>query len=318
MDNASFPPALSAPREEKAMKTTARSVNPLRSRSEVILRNLVVSGLILFFVVFFFFPILMAFVGSFHLWNPLKGQYRFTGLDNWKMVFSNALFWRSMGNTVGFSAVAVAARVLLGLLLANALFSKLVKYKSLYRTLYYLPTITPMVAVAFIWKFMYDPQFGLLNQLLGTKINWLFDSRYAMTAILLLTIWKDFGYAVVILLGGMHSLPMDCYEAAGMDGAGAWKKFSAITLPLLRPTLVFIVITSLISYFQTYIPVMVLTQGGPGTQTYLASYIIYDQAFVKYHFGYASAISFVLFAIIALLTGLSFRLSRGSKEGGLS
>lgn len=300
------------------MKAMIRNVNPLRSRSEVVLRNMVVTGLVLFFVVFFFAPILMAFVGSFHLWNPLKGQYRFTGLNNWKIVLSNALFWRSMLNTAGFATVAVAARILLGLLLSSALFSKLVKHKSLYRTLYYLPTITPMVAVAFVWKFMYDPQFGLLNQLLGAKINWLFDSRYAMTAILLLTIWKDFGYAVVILLGGMHSLPLDCYEAADIDGAGAWKKFSAITLPLLRPTILFIVVTSLISYFQTYIPVMVLTQGGPGTQTYLASYIIYDQAFVKYQFGYASAISFVLFAVIALLTGLSFRVTRSQGEGGLS
>jgi multiple sugar transport system permease protein len=134
-----------------------------------------------------------------------------------------------------------------------------------------------------------------------------------MIAILLLTIWKDFGYAVVILLGGMYSLPLDCYEAAEIDGASALQRFRYMTLPLLKPTILFIVITSLISYFQTYIPVMVLTQGGPGTQTYLASYIIYDQAFVKYNFGYASAISFVLFLIIAALTAVSFKVS-GSRE----
>ena len=197
--------------------------------------------------------------------------------------------------------------------LALALYTRLIRHRSLYRTLYYLPTITPMVAVAFVWKFMYDPQFGLLNQVLGTKINWLFDARYAMSAILLLTVWKDFGYAVVILLGGLYSLPADCYEAAEMDGASATQRFAFLTLPLLKPTMVFIVITSLISYFQTYIPVMVLTQGGPGTKTYLASYIIYDQAFVKYNFGYASAISFILFVIIAALTALSFRFSGGVK-----
>ena len=291
------------------MGTAARRANPLRSRSEAVLRNLVVAALVAFFAVFFLIPIVMAFVGSFHLWNPLKGQFRFTGLKNWQMVLESSLFWRSMGNTVLFAAVAVAARVVLGLLIASGLYSKLVRHKALFRTLYYLPTITPMVAVAFVWKFMYDPQFGLLNQLLGTEINWLFDARYAMAAILMLTIWKDFGYAVVILLGGMHSLPADCYEAAEIDGANAWHRFWTMTLPLLKPTVVFIVITSLISYFQTYIPVMVLTQGGPGTKTYLASYIIYDQAFVKYNFGYASAISFVLFLIIAVLTALSFRAS---------
>lgn len=291
------------------MGTAARRANPLRSRSEAVLRNLVVAALVAFFAVFFLIPIVMAFVGSFHLWNPLKGQFRFTGLKNWQMVLESSLFWRSMGNTVLFAAVAVAARVVLGLLIASGLYSKLVRHKALFRTLYYLPTITPMVAVAFVWKFMYDPQFGLLNQLLGTEINWLFDARYAMAAILMLTIWKDFGYAVVILLGGMHSLSADCYEAAEIDGANAWQRFWTMTLPLLKPTVVFIVITSLISYFQTYIPVMVLTQGGPGTKTYLASYIIYDQAFVKYNFGYASAISFVLFLIIAALTALSFRAS---------
>jgi multiple sugar transport system permease protein len=255
----------------------------------------------------------MAFVGSFHLWNPLKGQFRFIGLSNWRAVFGSSLFWRSMSNTLVFAAIAIAARVVIGLLLASALHSHLTRNKSLLRTLYYLPTITPMVAVAFVWKFMYDPQFGLINELLNTKINWLFDARYALTAIILLTIWKDFGYAVVILLGGMCSLPTDSFEAAAIDGANAWQKFRFMTLPLLKPTVVFIVVTSLISYFQTYIPVMVLTQGGPGTQTYLASYIIYDQAFVKYNFGYASAISFVLFFIIAALTGVSFRLT-GRKE----
>ena len=281
--------------------------HPLQSRSEVLLRNLVISALILFFTVFYLIPIVSAFVGSFHLWNPLK---------NWENVFHSRLFWQSMKNTAFFAAIAVAARVVLGLALASALYSKLVKWKSLYRTLYYLPTITPMVAVAFVWKFMYDPQFGLLNQLLGTRINWLFDAKYAMTAILLLTIWKDYGYAVVILLGGLYSLPADCYEAAEIDGATAMQTFYFLTLPLLKPTILFIVITSLISYFQTYIPVMVLTQGGPGTKTYLASYIIYNQAFVKYNFGYASAISFVLFLIIALLTFASFRLGGQQNIGG--
>lgn len=295
------------------MTATRKRKNPLRSRSEIVLRTTVAATLVLFFAAFFIFPIIMAFVGSFHLWNPLKGQFRFSGFDNWKMLFTNKLFWRSMNNTVWFAAIAVIARVVLGLLLSSALYSKLVKKKSLFRTLYYLPTITPMVAVAFVWRFMYDPQFGLLNQMLGTKLNWLFDARYAMIAILLLTIWKDFGYAVVILLGGMYSLPLDCYEAAEIDGANALQRFRYMTLPLLKPTILFIVITSLISYFQTYIPVMVLTQGGPGTQTYLASYIIYDQAFVKYNFGYASAISFVLFLIIAALTAVSFKVS-GSRE----
>jgi multiple sugar transport system permease protein len=294
-----------------AMKMTNRgnTRNPLQSRSEVVLRNILVFSLCVFFILFFVIPIVMAFFGSFHQWNPLKLQFNYLGLENWKRVFSSDLFWHSMGNTVLFAGVATVFRVILGLALANALYSKLIKHKSLYRTLYYLPTITPMVAVAFVWKFIFNPQFGLLNQLLNININWLFDGDYALIAIMILTIWKDFGFAVIILLGGMYSLPKDCYEAAAIDGAGAWQCFKSLTLPLLKPTILFIVITSLISYFQTYIPVMVLTQGGPGTQTYLASYLIFDEAFVKYNFGYASALSFVLFVFVAALTGISFKMS---------
>ena len=276
------------------MNRPARLKNPLRSRSEVILRGTVVCALVIFFVTFFVIPIFMVFGGSFFRWNPLKGQLNFLGLDNWKRVFTSDLFWRSMGNTVFFAAVATVFRVVLGLALASALYSRLIKHKSVYRVLYYLPTITPLVAVAFVWKFIFDPRIGLLDQLLNTNINWLFDSRYAMVAILI--------------------LPQDCYEAAEVDGAGAWQRFRRLTLPLLKPTILFIVITSLISYFQTYIPVMVLTQGGPGTQTYLASYLIYEEAFSKYNFGYASALSFVLFIFIALLTGLSFKVSGKSDD----
>jgi len=296
------------------MRIPRMPARPLQSKSEVILRNIVVVCLIAFFITFFFAPILIALIGSFHLWNPLKGQFVFNGLTNWKTAFQSSLFWRSMGNTVYYCVIAVIARVVIGMALASALFSRLTAGKSVFRTLYYLPTITPMIAVAFVWKFMFQPRFGLLNQVLGTQINWLFDSHYAMFAILLLTIWKDFGYAVVILLGGMYALPSDCYEAAEIDGASSWQRFSYITLPLLKPTTFFLIITSLIAYFQNYIPVMVLTEGGPGTITYVASYIIYDQAFVKYNFGYSSAISFILFVIIAVLTLVSFR-ANGMLEG---
>lgn len=296
------------------MKQPLTRRNPLQSKSEVILRDIVVVALVLFFAVFYIIPVGVVFVGSFHQWNPLKGEFSFLGLTNWKKVFGSELFWLSMGNTVFFAAVATICRIVLGLALASALFSKLVKHKTLYNVLYYLPTITPLIAVSFVWKFIFDPQIGLLDQILNAHINWLMDKRYAMLAILILTVWKDFGYAVVIFLGAMYSLPMDCYEAAEVDGASAWQRFRGLTLPLLRPTIIFIVITSLISYFQSYVSVMVLTKGGPGTQTYLASYLIFDEAFSKYNFGYASALSFVLFLIIAVLTALSFKASSGKEQ----
>lgn len=170
--------------------------------------------------------------------EPTEKQMIYLGLDNWKKVFTSDLFWLSMKNTFGFAAVATIFRIVIGLALSCAIFSRLIKHKSLYRVLFYLPTITPLVAVTFVWKFIFDPQIGFLDRVLNSNINWLYDGRYAMIAILILTIWKDFGYAVILLLGAMYSLPVECYEAAETDGATAWQRFRFVTLPLLKPTIV--------------------------------------------------------------------------------
>ena len=184
-----------------------------------------------------------------------------------------------MFNTVIFSVVVIVFRVGLGLGIAYAIYSTLIKHKSFFRAVYYMPVVTPMVAVAFVWKFMYNPQIGIINKIFGLDINWL----------------------------------MNVMEAAQVDGASGWQKFRYITLPLLKPMTLFVVITSIISYIQAYVQILIMTEGGPGTSTYLASYIIYDEAFVKYNFGYASALSFVLFVITAVLTVLSFKVS-GKEE----
>ena len=172
-----------------------------------------------------------------------------------------------------------------------------------------MPTVTPLVAVAFVWKIMYNPQFGLIDQVFGLDINWLYDSVFALPAVMVMTIWKDFGYAVILFMSGLLSVPSDYYEASNIDGANAWQTFRYITLPLLKPTMIFVVITSIISYLQAYVPVMVMTDGGPGTSTFLSSYLVYDQAFVKYNFGYASAIAFFILILTAILTVLSFKVT---------
>ncbi|MBE5966548.1 MAG: sugar ABC transporter permease [Lachnospiraceae bacterium] len=281
----------------------------LQSKSEVLLRNIVVTAIVIFNVCFVILPIGIAFVGSFHQWNPLKGTYNFLGFENYKNVFTNKLFWRSMGNTVIFTSFAVTFRVVLGLAIASALYSSLIKHKVFYRTIFYMPTVTPLIAVAFVWKIMYNPQIGLINKLTGLNINWLFDGRYALASVLLMTIWKDFGYAVVLFLAGLYSLPKDCFEAAKIDGASSWQVFRFITLPLLKQNTLFVVVTSIITYMQSYVQIMVMTEGGPGTKTYLSTYLIYNEAFEKYNFGYASAISFTMFVIIAFFSALSFRIT---------
>ena len=290
-----------------------KKTHPLQSKSEIILRNIVVAVMVIYFTIFLVVPIGIAFAGSFHEWNPLSGTYNFLGLANYIEVFTSGLFGKSMLNTLIFSVVVIFFRVGLGLAIAYAIYSTLVKHKSFFRAVYYMPVVTPMVAVAFVWKFMYNPQIGTINQIFGLDVNWLMDPKTALLAVMIMTIWKDFGYAVVMYMAGLYSLPADALEAAKVDGASAWQTFRYITLPLLKPMTLFVVITSIISYIQAYVQILIMTEGGPGTATYLASYIIYDEAFVKYNFGYASALSFVLFVITAVFTWLSFRVS-GTEE----
>ena len=276
-----------------------RKTSPLQSKSEILLRNITVTGMILFYTVFLLVPIGIAFAGSFHEWNPLSGIYRFNGIENYVSVFTSALFGKSMLNTLIFSVVVIFFRVGLGLAIAIAIYSNLIKHKSFFRAIYYMPVVTPMVAVAFVWKFLYNPQIGAINQILGLDINWLMNPKTALLAIM--------------FMAGLYSLPSDAMEAARVDGASSWQTFKYLTLPLLKPMTLFVVITSIISYIQAYVQVLILTEGGPGTATYLSSYIIYNEAFVKYNFGYASAMSFVLFVITAVFTWLSFRVSGDSE-----
>lgn len=283
--------------------------NKIQSSSQIILRNIVVVSMCIFYIVFLIVPIIIALIGSFHQWNPLSDVYKFIGIENYVEIINDGLFWKSMWNTLIFSAIVIVFRVALGLGIAYAIYSKLIKHKSFFRTVFYMPVVTPIIAVAYVWKIMYNPQIGIINNLLGLDINWLFNEKTALPAIMIMTIWKDFGYAVVMFMAGLYSLPDDCFEAAKVDGASSWQTFKSITLPLLKPMTLFVVVTSIISYIQTYVPVMVMTEGGPGTSTFLSSYIIYDEAFVKYNFGYASAISFILFVITAVLTVISFKVS---------
>lgn len=276
-------------------------------------RNIAVMFLIVYFVIFLAYPIYKAFAGSFHEWNPLVGTYNWVGLDNFKQILVDKLFWKSIANTAIFTFVSVVFRVILGIGFAMLLSSKLVKCKDTLRGLFYMPTITPLVAVSFVWMWMFDPQFGMIDRVTGLNINWLHSSTWAMPAIIIMTIWKDFGYATVLYLAGLMNLPKDVYEAAEIDGANSVQKFFRITVPLLKPTTLFIVITSMIGYIQAYVQILVMTNGGPGTSTYTISYLIFDQAFQKYNFGIASAMSVILFIITGILTFIMFKASKDSE-----
>ncbi len=284
---------------------------PLQPKSEIWLRNITVLMMSAFYIIFFLVPIGMAFVGSFHDWNPMNGKFNYVGVQNYVSLFKNETFWLASYNTVIFCAIVVFFRALLGFVCAYAIYSKFVKGKNFFMTMYYMPVIAPLVAVTFVWKFMYEPKVGLVNTLLGLSINWLKNKNTALLAVMIMTIWKDFGYAVILYMAGLMGLSEEVLEAARVDGCNGWQLLKSIVFPLLRPTTLLIIVASIISYLQAYVQVLVLTEGGPGTSTYLTSYLIYNEAFVKFSFGSASAMSFVLFVFTALATVISFKIQAG-------
>ena len=220
-------------------------------------RNVSVLFLIVYFAVFLFYPIYKAFAGSLHDWNPLTQKYNYIGWENYRFVLGDKLFWKSLTNTLFFTAISTVLRLAVGLALALMLFSRMTKMRTFFQGLFYMPTVTPMVAVSFVWMWMFNPQFGLINRFFHLDINWLKNSNWAMIAIIIMTVWKDFGYATVLFLAGLMGLPEEVYEASRIDGANGWQTFKNITLPLLKPVTLFVTITSLISYFQTYIQILI-------------------------------------------------------------
>jgi multiple sugar transport system permease protein len=274
---------------------------------------IVVSATVAFYLAFVILPIAMSAVGSLHRWNPLRGRFNFIGFANYLRAYSEPMFWTSMRNNLLFTSLVVVGRTAAGLILA-LLMLQILHLRSFFRMIYFIPVVTSMVAVALIWNWMYDPQFGLINQLIrlfgGSGRAWLKSTETALGAIVVMTIWKETGYAVVLFLAGLLGIPSSYYEAAYIDSATRRQTFFHITLPLLRPTTLFIIVTSLISYMQTFVQVFIMTKGGPGTATYLTTYMIYEEAFVKFDFGYASAISFNLFVVIMVFTAIQFRVMK--------
>lgn len=278
------------------------------------LRNIAIFFLVANLVIFTVYPIGKAFAGSMHQWNPLNGTYSWVGLKNFQAILTDGLFWKSIWNTFYFSAFSVIFRIVIGLGIALMLYSKMTKYKTVLRGLFYMPTVTPLVAVSLVWVWMYDPQFGLINRAAHLDVNWLHSATWSLPAIIIMTIWKDFGYATVLYLAALMNVPKDLYEAAEIDGANSSQIFWRITLPMIRPTTIFVLITSIITYMQAYVQFLMMTEGGPGTSTYTISYLIYDTAFVKYNFGEASAMSIVLFVITGILTLIMFKVTGESDE----
>lgn len=260
-------------------------------------------------LVFSIGPILFALWLSFHEWNLLSTTRPFVGLGNYRELAGDAGFRRAIGNTTIY-VLFVPAGMVVALALA-LLANRRIPGVNLLRTVFFLPYVTSFVAISLIWKWMFQPDVGLLNNLLARiglpPGTWLSSPATALPSLMLMSIWMYAGYMMVIFLAGLQSIPATLYESARIDGAGPWRRFRHITLPLLRPTLLFILVTMVIFMFQVFTAVYVMTEGGPLHATDVVVYHIYRNAWEYLRMGYASAMAWVLFAIVFLVTLVQFR-----------
>jgi multiple sugar transport system permease protein len=271
--------------------------------------------------VFFFLPVLAALVMSltdFDIYALANlDNLRFVGLRNYVQLLQTPLFWQALGNTLYFVVAGVPLSIAASLGAALLLHSRLTRLKGLFRTAFFAPVVTSLVAVAVIWRYLLHTRYGMINYGLGelgiSPVDWLNDPHWAMPAIILFALWKNFGYNMIIFLAGLQSIPDDLYEAAGLDGAGVWSQFRYITWPMLGPTLLMVSILSMSGYFQLFAEPYVMTQGGPVQSTVSVLYFMYEQGFKWWNLGAASAVAFVLFAIMFCVTLLQLRFARGGE-----
>lgn len=266
---------------------------------------------LIFFVVFFVLPIGFSFYLTLTRWNGLALP-RFVGLDNYTFLLGDAGFKRSLYNTLVYSSGTVFLGVPLALLVALTFTES--RFRSVWRSIYWLPMITNVVAIAYLWVFILDGRYGLFNRVLGmvglTGPNWLTDPAVAMWTVIIVTIWTGLGSNMLLFSAGLEGIDGGYTEAAQVDGAGLWQGFWHVTLPLLRPTLLFVTVTSFIASMGAFGLILALTNGGPAGSTSVAAFYMYQTAFEDLRLGRASAAAFVLFVIIALLTAIQLRFFR--------
>ncbi|WP_113928400.1 sugar ABC transporter permease [Bacillus sp. P14.5] len=258
--------------------------------------------------VFNIYPIIKSFLMSFYTdydyFNDIVNEY---GFDNFTYIFSDPEFWQSMKNTIIFVVGVVPLSIIISLGIAILLNSK-IKFKGLFRTIYFIPFVTSVVAVSIVWRWIFHTNYGILNFFLGwfgiSPIEWLTDPKWAMPALIILSIWKGIGYNIVIFLAGLQTINQQYYLAARIDGASPWNRFLAITVPLLSPTTFFISIVSIINSFKVFDEVFALFDGkpGPAYSAQTVVYYIFEKFYNEWEFGIASAAAYVLFLVIFIFT----------------
>jgi multiple sugar transport system permease protein len=273
---------------------------------------------LLVIAVFFFLPVVAAFLISltdFDIYALADlANLRFVGIGNYLKLLQTPLFWQALGNTLYFVVAGVPLSIAASLGAALLLHSRLARFKPFFRTALFAPVVTTLVAVAVIWRYLLNTRYGLLNYALGglgiDPIDWLGDPHWAMPAIILFAVWKNFGYNMIIFLAGLQSIPEELYEAARIDGASVWRQFASVTLPMLSPVVMLVGILTIAGYFQLFAEPYVMTQGGPLQSTVSVLYFMYEEGFKWWNLGSASAVAFVLFLLIFAVTALQLRGKR--------
>ncbi len=254
--------------------------------------------------IFIVIPTIASFALSFADWDLLN-EIKYVGLQNYYEIFTDKVFVKILINTFVYSISVTAFGVIIPLVLACILNSK-IWFKDFYKTAYFIPFVTPMIVSAIVWEWIFDPNIGCLNQFLHLHINWLYDTNFAMPALIIVSVWKLIGYNMIIFLAGLTGINSELLEASKIDGANAIQTFTKITIPLLSPTIFFVVIITAISSFQVFDLIYLMTQGGPLDSTNVIVYAIYKNAFEYFRIGKASALAYVLFVIIFILTSLQW------------
>lgn len=309
-------PDVAAPRADAPARRTRRR------RSSERAGYLFILPATLHLLLFALLPIIFSLYLSFHEWtSPSFLSAPFVGLDNYLALLSDDPFWHAMRNTAYYTILSVPLGMAVSLAMALVVNRKL-RGINIFRAVFFLPVITSWVAVSVIWITLLSPDAGVVNYVLQSLgmpgQQWLDDPHWAMFAIVLINTWKSAGFSMVIWLAGLQAVPRELLEAAAIDGAGRWRQFWHVTLPLLAPTTIFLVITGVIGAFQVFTPMYVITEGGPLGATDVAVYHIYQRAFEEFSMGYASAQAWVLFAVIFLVTLLQLWFIRRRGESNLT
>lgn len=263
--------------------------------------------------VFWLFPMGQAIFMSFTDWDYMSSTYNIVGFENFKNIFKDPMFYGALKNTLVFTVGTIIPTIAGGLFAATLLKNKLTG-SAIYKAVIFSPWITPTVVISIVWSWIFEPQYGLANYILQLlnmpKSQWLQSSDTAMMAVILVTVWKGFGWAMIFYLTALERVPKELYEAASVDGAGRWQKFKSITLPLISPTTFFLTIITTIDSLKAYDQIQVLTQGGPSGSTRTILYLYYQTAFENFNIGEATAMAVVLLIIVGCLSGVQFVASK--------